>query len=938
MNESTHRILSRTLLALLILWGGYVTLNYFGVPVHQSAMIDSAGRTLGQNACGANSGLCAGFFAVFTSIVTLFNTISPFFGYAIVCALVLAGFATRTYMRSQAWNLRVTLSPLIVIGLLMLGAWTMLMSIGFANNGGLAMNQVVEPVTQVYPDVRVEGLADLRENFNDLQERGCLSLTQFNLSGAPVYNYSFGCMQIGFFARVVPQMLLLLLLAFNVLVLGRAVLHGLRLKGFTPLVEGVFSAGIGSCVLIAILWLVAMVGFYTQTAGWALLIGIPAAGFVHSVHWARTFWAEKWEIDMRPYDITLIVAWLLASFLILNFLNVVRPFPIGWDDLGRYLNQPRLLVSYGSFISTIPTFSWEYMTSLGFLLFGFDSIFGATLSMLINWAAGLLAVGAVWIFGRTYLGAGRGLLAALLYYTLPMVGHFSFADMKVDNAVFAAGALSLLAAFLAVCPPGTGDDDSTDADDSVPVLPLIALAGLFSGFGFGMKPTTIMVAMGIGAVMFGARFGWAGMLGAMSLAFAVFVRQGIFRTAEVSTKVFGTSDFLSADLIFIALLLIGLALVAYGARNKLMQFRSLGAQVGVFFLGFAVAILPWIVANNASYGRLPLRLELSYANTLLPSIIVDGSEPAHEDPVVRSLPPALQVDTKNPACVSTSKSEELDRYWGDYKGIGHYAGLPWRAVMNTDAFGYYVTLIPGLLLVPLLLFVPYYWTRRGRWSRLLLGSTVFMVVEWVFLANGIVWYGVGMFLGLVLVMEALAVHAPTAAARRTAGVLIALSLVTSFSHRMWQFETMQNIFEYPLGKVTATAMEERTIPHYDDIREMIEARKQATPDRPYVYRMGTFIPYFIPRNFEVLPLADNQLDMFNCLYQERDAAKTLARLQALGFNSMIFDMNTQTIEKDPNGSLHKKVLAFVEFANRQDLGIDIVLNDPGAGIAYILLP
>jgi len=939
MQQSTQRILGQVLLAALILWGGYTAIAYFAVPAHQSAMLGDAGKSFVESACMGRGTICNGLATIPATLFSTLNRLSPLFTYAILSALFLAVFATRAYMRDQEWRVRARLSPLIVVGLFVLSSWALLMSVAYSDSGGLPMTRVIQPTAQVYPGSSPEGLQNLIANFEELRDRGCLSPLGASFNGPAAYNYRFSCLQVGFFTRVLSQIAVLLLLFFNVLVLGRAALHGLRLKGFTPLAEGVFSAGLGSCALIVILWAIAMMGVYTSTAGWALFIGIPLAGFVHSRYWLRTLWAERWEVDLSPWSLRVIIAWLLVSYLAFNFLNVVRPFPIGWDDLGRYMNQPRLLVSYGAFIPTLSTFSWEYVTSIGFLLFGYDSVFGATLSMLINWSSGLLAVLAVLLFGRAYIGAGKGMTSALLYYSLPMVGHFSFADMKVDNAVFAAGALSLLAAFLAVCPPGAGDDESDDdADDGVPVLPLIALAGLFSGFGFGMKPTTIMVMMAIGSVMFGARFGWSAMFGAMLLSFAVFVNQGIFRMAEVSTKVFGDQAFLSAHFIFIALLLIGLVFIAFAVRNKPALLRPLGAQIGVFILGFAVAILPWIITNNASYGRLPLRLELSYANNLAPAIITNGSQPDRHALVVKTLPPELQVDQTNAACVSTSKVEELDRYWGNYKGIGHYAGLPWRAVMNTDTFGYYVTLIPGLLLLPLLLLVPYYWTRRGKWSRLLLGSTVFMVVEWVFLANGIVWYGVGMFLGLVLLMEVLAVHSPTAAARRTAGVLIGISLLAAFAHRMWQFDMMQNIFEYPMGKVTAETMEERTIPHYDDIRDEIQARAEATPDRPYVYRMGTFIPYFIPRNFEVLPLADNQLDMFNCLYQERDAALTLKRLQTLGFNSMIFDLNTQTIEKDPNGSLHKKVQAFVDFANAPDLGIRIVVNDPGAGIAFILLP
>ncbi len=934
MNESTHRSLGHILLAALIVWGTITTVAFFAAPVHQAAMIGESGRTLIASVCGG-FGACAGTVGIITTFFSMLAQLGPFALYGFLSLIVLAGFAIPTYMRDEELVIRARITPLAMIVLFVASMWALLLGISFSNSGGLPMNRVVEPTEQVYPGSSPEGLRDLRANFDALKAKGCLIEGPEQLGTAKVYTYSLFCTQGGFVTRVLSQFGMILLLIFNVLVLGRAVLHAMRLKNFPPLAEAVVSAGLGACLLVAILWLIAIAGVYTSTAGWALLIAVPVALFPHSVRWGKALWEEGADIELRPWSLRIVVAWFIVSFLAFNFLNVVRPFPIGWDDLGRYMNQPRLLVSYGHFIPTLSTFSWEYVTSLGFLWFGYDSIFGATLSMLINWSAGLLAVATVWLFGATYLGRGRGILAALLYYALPMVGHFSFADMKVDNAIFAIGTLAAYAAFLAVCPPPGAEGDE---EHERSVLPLLALAGIFSGFAFGMKPTATMLIMALGAVMVGAQVGWAGMLGSVFLGFAVFVKQGIFKTAEVSGRVFGDSLLITQNMLFLVLALIGAGFLAYGFRDKLGLGKVLGMRLGVFAIAMFLPIMPWTVSNNLSYGKFPLGLELSSANRMAPAIITDGSEPPAGATVVKSLPPELQIDPRNAACVSTSKVEELDRYWGNYEGIWHYAGLPWRAVMNTDTYGYYVTLFPALLLLPLLLFVPFFWSREGRWQRLMLGATVFMVVEWCFLANGIVWYGVSMFLGLALLLEALVVSAPTRATRWTAGTLLGISLLTAFSHRLWQFDIMQNIFEYPMGKVTAATMEERTIPHYDDIRETIEARALATPDRPYVYRMGTFIPYFIPKNFEVLPLADNQLDMFNCLHQERDAALTLSRLQALGFNSMIFDMNTQTIEKDPNGSLHKKVQAFVDFVNTAGLGIQIVVNDPGAGIAYILLP
>ena len=92
------------------------------------------------------------------------------------------------------------------------------------------------------------------------------------------------------------------------------------------------------------------------------------------------------------------------------------------------------------------------------------------------------------------------------------------------------------------------------------------------------------------------------------------------------------------------------------------------------------------------------------------------------------------------------------------------------------------------------------------------------------------------------------------------------------------------------------------------------------------------------KNREILPLADNQMSFFNCINQEEDSAKTLKRLQALGFNSIIFDTNSDTIEQDPNGTLHQKVNKFLSFIDSKALHLDITYFDREAGIAFVLLP
>jgi len=211
-------------------------------------------------------------------------------------------------------------------------------------------------------------------------------------------------------------------------------------------------------------------------------------------------------------------------------------------------------------------------------------------------------------------------------------------------------------------------------------------------------------------------------------------------------------------------------------------------------------------------------------------------------------------------------------------------------------------------------------------------------MQWMFMANGVPWYGIGVFLGLAIGLEALFIRAPDALNRSIFVVLLSFALMSCFAMRFWQFEQQRNLLEYSMGKASAGVMRERTIPNYDDIMEMVLLRNMQLPDRPYLYRVGTFIPYFIPKNLEIIGIVDHQLDTFNCLHQEKDNALTLKRLKALGFNSIIFDTNTATIEQDKNGSLHKKVNTFVDFLNDPSIGLQIMVNDPGNGVVFILIP
>ena len=937
MTARTTAILRTSLLAALVLWGAYTFLSYIGIPVHQSVLLSGDQQQAVKDACTSGSLVCTEWHSVLPAILYVFQRSAPFLWYVIWSLVFYGCLLGFEFFRSGKADIRLKVTPLklilIFIGLL----WLLFTVLSTGGQGDQPYRQVYLPNAKVYPSIDAQTMQVLTDDYNEMKARGCLVQVQDASAGVEVSTVRESCIQESFVTRVLSEVGCILALLLVMLSFGRMILMALRPPHMRPVLEALLSVGLGACGMIVVLWTFAVAGLYTMTAGWLILIALPAIAWRHTWYWLKSLRGLSWEYSGPWYGGALLLSWLLISYLVLNFLTVVRPFPIGWDDLGVYLNDPRLLVSYGHFITRMFAFQWEYATSLGFLLFGYDSWFGATTSMLINWMAGLLAVCTIYTFGTLFLGRKSGIIAALVYYTLPLVGHFSFADMKVDNAVFTMGALAVLTAFIALFP---FDDHHEDEHPHTFHWTWIVLAGIFGGFGFAMKPTVIMVVMSLFSVFLGVLLAVGAFLGGGFLAWTVFVYQGVFNAKDIFQRTTGNPDAVSQNAVLAFCLLVGAAILGYCSFLQPKKVRHAALVCLVFFGVFFATLVPWVIHNNVFAGNVIPKLLLTAPNPkVVPDFILNGAT-VPPGSFVRVLPKDLQVDFNSDACKGgTSKKEELDRYWGYDTGVGHYLGLPWRTVMNADSAGYYVTTAPALLLFPLLLLLPYFWTKKGRWLRWLFLATVFMTIQWIFFANGIPWYGIGMFLGLAIGLEALVIKAPDRSTKIAASVFLFLSFVCAFSHRFWQFETQKNLYTYPLGVVSAPAMEERTIPHYNNIREIVLDRAKANPDMPYVFRIGTFIPYFIPKNLEILPVADNQMDLFTCLNQGgADPQLTLRRMKALGFNSIIFDTNTATIERDPNGTLHKKVQKFLDFVNTPSLGLQVVVNDQDGGIAFLLLP
>ncbi|MBI4836197.1 MAG: hypothetical protein HY817_02975 [Candidatus Abawacabacteria bacterium] len=704
---------------------------------------------------------------------------------------------------------------------------------------------------------------------------------------------------------------------------GYRVLQLLKIDFAERAVRVSIAAALGLTIFI---WLGAILGqFQLYTFVPIIFIALVALLFSYSV-WRKVLNDIYWAPIHMVFSYNTISWFLLAALalvLAMNVIDLIRPFPIGWDDLGVYMNFPRQIASHGALLQGYPGQAYMLISALGFILFN-----STTLALFFSWFGGVLAIYALYAFGKQFISAEAGLLMATIMYLLPMTMHQSFADMKTDMPLFFFIVVGFLVLFLVL----------RETKATRLFWQLLAIAGAILGTALAIKITTAIALFALVAVLawrFSGPFsGVAAFAFLHSIYFYFFVR-----AIDIS------ADFrLWTGRLSLLIAIIGLSFV-FLRKEKIIFF--IRAMV-IFGISLGIILVPWLIKNIAESPTITV-------DTLL----FGGPSPA----------PTLnwsKIGVNVAACSATGGQEELGRYIASAAGPTRYLGLPWDMTMNINQAGFYVDIsflflafIPLLLLlghgwwrisivvllfvVPLLLYwlgiwpsktyefityTPFFFllalipqaiglTKQTEEKELVefwQNSTALFLVSWyfwLFVASGVPWYGVAGFLfALLLVVRSWQLATQLHVIMRVGLTIIIIISVSSMLFLRESRFSNTNMLSFAFGLKTEEQVLATTNAQYPAI-----LKKLNTDQGHYIYRVGTFINYFIDDNRERV-FDDPQLDAFKCIDGAGlDNARTAQRLKDLGFRYLVYDTNTQTIEKDKNGTLHQKVNRFTNFAS-----------------------
>jgi hypothetical protein len=394
---------------------------------------------------------------------------------------------------------------------------------------------------------------------------------------------------------------------------------------------------------------------------------------------------------------------VMAFLVSVNLVSVYRPYPIGWDDLGAYMNVPKMISSSGELLALWKMYAWELYTSLWFL-FGSQSY-----AFFLNSFSGILSAILLVVFVRMMLSGKKSwafdlsLLAPVVLLMMPMSVFQLAKDMKLDFWLLAISLMALILFFGVLRIWDRGERTSEK-------YLLFALIGIFIWVAFSVKVTSLLLLLGVLGTLSFAAYGLVWFFSFCASFIGVFTWGNMWYMMNVVIP--GNGDTLLWGGIFLIWGILWLVYASYKAKTK-----AFFLEAWILLVSFFLALSPWVMKHisEVSVAESPMSigtLVSGASQRFLPdySLIYD-TERLEEKKSQALLTRGLSES-------GTTVNADFWRYFGYEQGINNYLKLPYNLSFQVNQAGEFTDIsFVFFALIPLIfLFLPY----RYIWAEYLL--------------------------------------------------------------------------------------------------------------------------------------------------------------------------------------------------------------------------
>ena len=400
---------------------------------------------------------------------------------------------------------------------------------------------------------------------------------------------------------------------------------------------------------------------------------------------------KKLSLPLLSSEILFIISSLVIS---VSLINIVRPMPIGWDDLGVYMNYPRLLAWAWELLPLGSMFSWQVFTWIGYM---FNSSNQAFFLNNVGWILSFIVL--ILIFKDLFRNSKKTflnipLLLATTFISMPMIVFQQAKDMKLDPWLFFISIIAFYVLYKVT-------SNRKEKNDNNEVLwwdfILILLVWVLCWFAFSIKFISLILISSLIWVLFFSRLWILWFLWYLSLFLGVFTKAWLRDYMNVA---YPKDDIDFINKFFIFSVVLWLSFLAFSLKDRFSIFKKFLLEFLVFVCWILIALIPWFWKNISEwYTDISLSTLISWKSDIF---VADYSKIYSEkeiDAIERT------KDSKTISNSWTTSNEDFWRYFWYEKWINNYVKLPWNLTMQTnqkweftDIWFLFLALLPAILL------------------------------------------------------------------------------------------------------------------------------------------------------------------------------------------------------------------------------------------------
>lgn len=531
------------------------------------------------------------------------------------------------------------------------------------------------------------------------------------------------------------------------------------------------------------------------------------------------------SLKKMPYVTAAGMGFFIVYFVML-LMDLLRPFPLAWDDSVLYMRGAKLMAEMGFYPSGVGGQAWMTLQSLPWFIW--DNAAG---SHALLWMVVLMLMLLCFLLAKKILKHQWALMCTGFIALLPSLLFFSIIDLKVELPLLGVLLASLLS-FL-------------EWQEQKKKIYLYIFA-LLLAFALSIKLSALLPALVMGLILLlhSTKSKWltGGLFLLATSFFGINGQLATLENAAINTKLFS----LVAALIGVASIVYSI-LKEHSPKELLkVNWKPLLLLIGLCIISFS----PWMYLHIVDFPASSTANIWSYSN------LVFGTK----------LNPTLLPELA-PYCTGEQLSIVAD--YGRYSGIGQgwlqVLILPWTSTLTpylitfiSDLGFIFLGLLPLWILFGAALFKG---QARGWWT-----GTLLLYGFWWIMAQGVSWYAIPIYV-LLSILTFLTLQESKKPEKILLAIFLILQMLLGFLLRNNYF-LEQRSFAYSMGLYTQGQATDALLPGYLDLADVID-KYQENGDRARLYKVGTQSIFFFDLSDTQL-FEDDMLDAYSCIQNAAD--------------------------------------------------------------------